>query len=66
MTDIPDSEVPLEERPTEEEILEEGVPLEGMPPQTGDSGAVVLWLALAVLSGGGIVLLMVTNRKENT
>lgn len=62
---IEDPAVPLaEEPPTEEEIEEEGVPLASMPPETGDTNAMIMWLALAVLSGGGMIAMVATGRKK--
>lgn len=63
---IPDPEVPLAETPppTEEEIEDEGVPLGGMPPETGDTAMMLVWLGLAVLSGGGMIVLMTTGRRS--
>lgn len=63
---IEDPEVPLAETPppTEEEIEDEGVPLGGMPPETGDTAMMIVWLGLAVLSGGGMIVLATTGRKS--
>ena len=64
--EIEDPAVPLAETPppTEEEIEDEGVPLTGMPPETGDTAMMMVWLGLAVLSGGGMIVLMTTGRRS--
>lgn len=61
--DIEDPEVPLIDAPTEEEIIDEGVPMEGMPPQTGDTSSLIFWLGLALVSGGGMIVLITSGRK---
>ena len=62
--DIEDPDVPEGGNPpTEEEIVDEGVPTGDMP-QTGDETGLLLWIALAVLSGGGLVYLLVTGRRK--
>lgn len=62
--DIGDDDVPLVDvPPTEEEIIDEGVPMEGMPPQTGDTSSLIFWLGLALISGGGIIVLIASGRK---
>lgn len=62
--DIGDDDVPLVDvPPTEEEIIDEGVPMEGMPPQTGDTSSLIFWLGLALVSGGGIIVLIASGRK---
>ena len=62
--DIGDDDVPLADvPPTEEEIIDEGVPMEGMPPQTGDTSSLIFWLGLALVSGGGMIVLIASGRK---
>ena len=62
--DIGDSDVPQgDQPPTEQEIVEEGVPMGDMP-QTGDDSGLYLWMALAAVSGCGLVYLLVTGRKK--
>lgn len=62
--DIGDDDVPLVDvPPTEEEIIDEGVPMEGMPPQTGDTSSLIFWLGLALVSGGGMIVLIASGRK---
>ena len=66
--EIPDEEVPLAEEPEEPsdeiEILDEDVPLADVP-ETGDIS--ILWAAMSVLSGGGIVAInsKKTKKEEN-
>lgn len=57
--DVPQSDLP----PTEEEIVDEGVPMGDMP-QTGDDSGLYLWMALAAVSGCGLVYLLVTGRRK--
>lgn len=57
--DIPDGDVPLTDIPTTD-IPDEDVPLSDIP-KTGDISA--LWLALAALSGSGLVGLSLTGKK---
>lgn len=62
--DIGDSNVPQgDQPPTEQEIVEEGVPMGDMP-QTGDDSGLYLWMALAAVSGCGLVYLLVTGRRK--
>lgn len=62
--DIEDPDVPEGGNPpTEEEIVDDGVPMGDMP-QTGDETGLFLWLALAALSGCGLIFLLVTGRKK--
>lgn len=62
--DIPEDDVPMgDQPPTEEEIVEEGVPMGDMP-QTGDDTGLYLWMALAAVSGCGLVYLLVTGRRK--
>lgn len=62
--DIGDSDVPQgDQPPTEQEIVEEGVPMGDMP-QTGDDSGLYLWMALAAVSGCGLVYLLVTGRRK--
>ena len=62
--DIGDPDVPKgDQPPTEEEIVDDGVPMGDMP-QTGDETGLFLWLALAALSGCGLIFLLVTGRKK--
>lgn len=62
--DIGDSDVPQgDQPPTEQEIVEEGVPMGDMP-QTGDDSGLYLWMALAAVSGCGLVYLLVTSRRK--
>ena len=56
---MPQSDLP----PTEEEIVDEGVPMGDMP-QTGDDSGLYLWMALAAVSGCGLVYLLVTGRRK--
>ena len=62
--DLPDEDPPLSELPDEEpplaELPEEDVPLAELPA----TGETMLWLAMAALSGAGLVLLMMTGKKE--
>lgn len=59
-TDIPDEDEPLTDIPTTD-IPDEDVPLSDIP-KTGDISA--LWLALAALSGSGLVGLSLTGKKR--
>ena len=65
--DIPDDEPPVAGDPSVlvdeggEEITDGGVPLADVP-QTGDG--LVMWLSVAALSGAGLVLVTVSERKR--
>ena len=64
--DIDDGDVPLDDLPddpTDEEIEDGGVPMGDMP-ETGDSSPLLLWMALTVLSGAGIVVLLLWDRRK--
>jgi LPXTG-motif cell wall-anchored protein len=60
--EIPDDPIPMEppEQPPEVIIPEPPVPT--TPPKTGDAS--MLWMALAALSGAGLVFLMMTGKKK--
>ena len=62
--DLPDEEPPLSELPDEEpplaELPDEDTPLAELPA----TGETMLWLVMAALSGAGLVLLMMTGKKE--
>ena len=62
--EIDDPNVPQgDQPPTEEEIVDDGVPMGDMP-QTGDETGLYLWIALAAVSGCGLVFLLVTGRRK--